>query len=349
METKKNYTFEFMQISKYISDLLFRYDCVVVPNFGAFLAQKVSAEIHPHTDAFYPPKKRLSFNVQLQSNDGVLANHIAVSERISYENALAKIDKQVNALKVQLRGNEALLLEHIGTLQLTKTGELVFEPTYHLNYLTESFGLSQFVSPAVSRVPHLKITKTTEQKAPIGLSSKKRKTQNVFKYAAVAVIMLGLVGFFGSNTYLQRIERQNILAQEEANMALDNKIQEATFVMSNPLPAVTLEVTNTSGNFHIVAGHNAGDVAKEAANVAGVSGVLHADGAEYANGIAENLVPLIVGLADQYSHIFAPATTYGKNIMPGVAALKDVAQISDIIRVESADTFQRPIYQGQST
>ena len=254
METKKNYTFEFMQISKYISDLLFRYDCVVVPNFGAFLAQKVSAEIHPHTDAFYPPKKRLSFNVQLQSNDGVLANHIAVSERISYENALAKIDKQVNALKVQLRGNEALLLEHIGTLQLTKTGELVFEPTYHLNYLTESFGLSQFVSPAVSRVPHLKITKTTEQKAPIGLSSKKRKTQNVFKYAAVAVIMLGLVGFFGSNTYLQRIERQNILAQEEANMALDNKIQEATFVMSNPLPAVTLEVTNTSGNFHIVAG-----------------------------------------------------------------------------------------------
>ena len=254
METKKNYTFELMQISKYISDLLFRYDCVVVPNFGAFLAQKVSAEIHPHTDAFYPPKKRLSFNVQLQSNDGVLANHIAVSERISYENALAKIDKQVNALKVQLRGNEALLLEHIGTLQLTKTGELVFEPTYHLNYLTESFGLSQFVSPAVSRVPHLKITKTTEQKAPIGLSSKKRKTQNVFKYAAVAVIMLGLVGFFGSNTYLQRIERQNILAQEEANMALDNKIQEATFVMSNPLPAVTLEVTNTSGNFHIVAG-----------------------------------------------------------------------------------------------
>lgn len=254
METKKNYTFEFMQISKYISDLLFRYDCVVVPNFGAFLAQKVSAEIHPHTDAFYPPKKRLSFNVQLQSNDGVLANHIAVSERISYENALAKIDKQVNALKVQLSGNEALLLEHIGTLQLTKTGELVFEPTYHLNYLTESFGLSQFVSPAVSRVPHLKITKTTEQKAPIGLSSKKRKTQNVFKYAAVAVIMLGLVGFFGSNTYLQRIERQNILAQEEANMALDNKIQEATFVMSNPLPAVTLEVTNTSGNFHIVAG-----------------------------------------------------------------------------------------------
>jgi electron transfer flavoprotein alpha subunit len=98
----------------------------------------------------------------------------------------------------------------------------------------------------------------------------------------------------------------------------------------------------------LVAGHNAGDAAKAAAAVAGVSAVLHADAAEYANGIAENMIPLIAGMADQYSHILAPATTFGKNIMPGVAALKDVAQISDIINVESADTFQRPIYAGNA-
>lgn len=98
----------------------------------------------------------------------------------------------------------------------------------------------------------------------------------------------------------------------------------------------------------LVAGHNAGYAAKAAAAVAGVSAVLHADAAEYANGIAENMIPLIAGMADQYSHILAPATTFGKNIMPGVAALKDVAQISDIINVESADTFQRPIYAGNA-
>jgi electron transfer flavoprotein alpha subunit len=98
----------------------------------------------------------------------------------------------------------------------------------------------------------------------------------------------------------------------------------------------------------LVAGHNAGDAAKAAATVAGVGAVLHADAAEYANGIAENMIPLIAGMADQYSHILAPATTFGKNIMPGVAALKDVAQISDIINVESADTFQRPIYAGNA-
>jgi electron transfer flavoprotein alpha subunit len=98
----------------------------------------------------------------------------------------------------------------------------------------------------------------------------------------------------------------------------------------------------------LVAGHNAGDAAKAAAAVAGVSAVLHADAAEYANGIAENMIPLIAGMADQYSHILAPATTFGKNIMPGVAALKDVAQISDIINVVTADTFQRPIYAGNA-
>ena len=103
------------------------------------------------------------------------------------------------------------------------------------------------------------------------------------------------------------------------------------------------------GDIHIlVAGSGSGGVADAAAKVAGVSKVLSADSAEYANGIAENMIPLIMSVIDGYSHLLAPATTYGKNILPGVAALKDVAQISDIIRVDDADTFQRPIYAGNA-
>jgi len=103
------------------------------------------------------------------------------------------------------------------------------------------------------------------------------------------------------------------------------------------------------GDIHVlVAGSGCGAVAEEAANVAGVSKVLCADGAEYANGVAENMIPLIMSVVDGYSHLMAPATTYGKNILPGVAALKDVAQISDIIRVDDASTFQRPIYAGNA-
>ena len=98
----------------------------------------------------------------------------------------------------------------------------------------------------------------------------------------------------------------------------------------------------------LVAGQNVGDIASEAAKADGVSRVLAADSAELANGLAENVAPVILSIADNYSHILAPATTYGKNIMPRVAALKDVAQISDIISVEDASTFKRPIYAGNA-
>jgi electron transfer flavoprotein alpha subunit len=96
----------------------------------------------------------------------------------------------------------------------------------------------------------------------------------------------------------------------------------------------------------LVAGHNCGTVAQAAAKVAGVKKVLHADAPHYANQLAENVASLVVSLASGYSHILAPATAAGKNILPRVAALLDVAQISDIIKVESADTFVRPIYAG---
>ena len=98
----------------------------------------------------------------------------------------------------------------------------------------------------------------------------------------------------------------------------------------------------------LVAGHGVGDVAAHAAKADGVARVLCADSAELANGLAENVAPVILALADNYSHILAPATTYGKNIMPRVAALKDVAQISDIIEVIDASTFKRPIYAGNA-
>ena len=103
------------------------------------------------------------------------------------------------------------------------------------------------------------------------------------------------------------------------------------------------------GDIHLlVAGDASGKIAAQAAAVSGVAKVLVADGAEYAHGLAENLAPLICNLASQYSHILAPATTTGKNIMPRVAALLDVMQISDIIKVDDANTFQRPIYAGNA-
>src|SRR5204863_6888887 len=103
------------------------------------------------------------------------------------------------------------------------------------------------------------------------------------------------------------------------------------------------------GDIHIlVAGHQSGDAAKAAAQIAGVAKVLHADAPHLAEFLAESVAALIVSIAKNYSHILAPATSNGKNVMPRAAALLDVQQISDIVAVESADTFVRPIYAGNA-
>ncbi|WP_372528956.1 electron transfer flavoprotein subunit alpha/FixB family protein [Piscinibacter sp.] len=103
------------------------------------------------------------------------------------------------------------------------------------------------------------------------------------------------------------------------------------------------------GEVHVlVAGFNAAPAAQAAAQIAGVAKVLHADAAGFEHGLAENMAAQIVSLAGNYSHILFPATAAGKNVAPRVAALLDVAQISDIIHVLGADTFDRPIYAGNA-
>ncbi|RZL09347.1 MAG: electron transfer flavoprotein subunit alpha/FixB family protein [Rubrivivax sp.] len=103
------------------------------------------------------------------------------------------------------------------------------------------------------------------------------------------------------------------------------------------------------GDVHVlVAGGNAGAAAAAAAQIAGVTKVLHADGAQFADGLAENVAAQVLAVASGYSHLFFPATAYGKNISPRVAAKLDVAQVSEISKVISADTFERPIYAGNA-
>jgi electron transfer flavoprotein alpha subunit len=103
------------------------------------------------------------------------------------------------------------------------------------------------------------------------------------------------------------------------------------------------------GEVHVlVAGHNAGEAAKAAAQIAGVSKVIHAEGEHFAHGLAENMAAQVLAIAGSYSHILFPATASGKNIAPRVAAKLDVGQISDVTKVDSADTFERPIYAGNA-
>ena len=103
------------------------------------------------------------------------------------------------------------------------------------------------------------------------------------------------------------------------------------------------------GDIHLlVAGEKCGAAANAAAALEGATKILSADSAEYGHSLAENLAPLVAGIAGDYSHILAPATTFGKNVMPRIAALCDVPQISDIIEIVDSNTFKRPIYAGNA-
>ncbi len=103
------------------------------------------------------------------------------------------------------------------------------------------------------------------------------------------------------------------------------------------------------GDVHVlIAGHNAGGAAQAAAQIAGVAKVLHADGASLAEQLGENVAAQVLAVAKNYTHLLFPATAHGKNVAPRVAALLDVAQISDAMKIVSADTFERPIYAGNA-
>ena len=122
---------------------------------------------------------------------------------------------------------------------------------------------------------------------------------------------------------------------------------------NNSIKAATLNAVTaakaTGGDVHVlVAGANAGAAAAAAAQIAGVAKVLHADGAQFADSLAENVAAQVLAVAAGYSHIVFPATASGKNVAPRVAAKLDVAQISEITKVVSADTFERPIYAGNA-
>lgn len=242
-----------MQLETYISDLLYRYECVTVPEFGSFLTQRISASVNDTTNTFQAPKKAISFNEQIQTNDGLLIHYIADVEKIPFEVAKAQVINRVTLLRSHLAQGKTLNFKNIGNIVFNEQGKILFQPTNKLNYLTDSFGLTQQTAATVNREVYKTEVETIEKVIPIAITPEKRKAKSYFKYAAVALIALTLGGFGASKHYVNQIEIHNQLAQQEATQQLETKIQQATFNL-NPLPAITLNVTKQTGNYHVVAG-----------------------------------------------------------------------------------------------
>ena len=136
---------------QYIAELLHNHECVIVPGLGGFLTSYLPARIDKGSNRFYPPSCQVAFNSSLSANDGILANHIALSCDISYNEALSEIRNWVDRSFRLLHSDGKLQLEDIGFLQLNSEGNLQFEPEIKVNFLGNSFGLPSFYAKVVSR------------------------------------------------------------------------------------------------------------------------------------------------------------------------------------------------------
>ena len=231
-----------MQIEKHISDLLYRYQCVTVPGFGAFLTETVSAHVTGSASSFFPPKKVVSFNANVKNNDGLLANHVALQEKMSYELAVIKIGDVVNEWTYLLQNRNRVVLKNIGEISVNNEMNWVFEPANTVNYLTDSFGLTPFVSPEITREVLKQEVEALEEKAPIIFTPERKKDYSYLKYAAVFVMMLGAGGLGYKTYYDQQIETKTLAVQKNVQEKVQQQIQEATFVISAPVEAVELSV-----------------------------------------------------------------------------------------------------------
>ncbi len=257
--------FAIMTITNYICDLLYRYDCVIVPEFGAFLTKRAAAHFSDDKHLMYPPQKQLSFNQQIISNDGLLANYIVSSEQISYDKALEKIHSFVQRVKIELEEKGRLTFSDIGFFNVNFEKKLVFEPLHTSNYLPEAFGLATLTSNIVIRETLKKEVQNLEEKAPIAFTPETRKKPLFIKYAAAAAIALVLTGV-GLNAYKKHIEQYNLVEEFEGNQLFKDEIQSASFVLDipNPLPSISVKLKQlTEENtdevasfkkYHIVAG-----------------------------------------------------------------------------------------------
>ena len=213
-----------------------------IPNFGGFVTNKISAKIHQDSNTFYPPTKQIGFNVNLIHNDGLLANYIASSENISFDQASAKIKDTVSRWNKLIK-TSSVDIKNIGSFSMNDKNQLIFNPTNTINYLKSSFGLAPTESTAIVRTVQKVIPLVTAKKS-------KRKVPLFIKYAATALVLLSL-SYVGWTGYENKQEQLNFAKDQKK---LEEKIQTATFVIENPLETIELNVNKeVPKSFHVIA------------------------------------------------------------------------------------------------
>ena len=186
--------------NKYISELLFLHDCVIIPDFGGFVANNKSAQLNNLTGALTPPSKEILFNINLKTNDGLLINHIAKNENISPELAKKKLSEYVDSINTKLNKSKILRLEKIGLFTKGKEGNITFIQDKTVNYSLLSFGMTNTYNKKIvrSNIPKGKIPTRIN-----AITNYKFNSKNLLKAAA---IIIPLIAF----SYLSISQQNNI-------------------------------------------------------------------------------------------------------------------------------------------
>lgn len=244
-----------MNIQNHIKNLLYRHDCVIVNGLGGFVCQRQSAQLKD--GYFLPPKKVLSFNASLTKSDGLLANHIAKAEKVSFQIAQQKIKTFSKKINNSLEEEQKIHLKDLGYFSLNKESKLVFEPYSQINWLAEAYGLPKFKVSKIKSEKHKTVPALTPvDSKPKTLTHNNSKT-NYWKYAAAGIIALGVAGLLSYQVLKKDVKTHNIAEQQKANELVNQKIQQSSFLIDKPLKTLSVEVKTPKknpGKYHIVGG-----------------------------------------------------------------------------------------------
>ena len=222
-----------MLIKQYMKDLLYIHECVTIPSFGAFLTQSTRAFVNYEVGNFEPPKKIIGFNILLKNNDGVLANHLAKKEKISYEKALKKIEKEVIIWKQRLN-TQNLFFPGIGEMKLTYDKKIEFFPSRQINFDSNSYGLKPFQRNPIKKIIPVSDNKNlfhmdNQTKDDLMITPEEKKSQNpLLRYAAIAILTLALLGtsYYYGDKYMTE---EKIEATKVAQKKIKDNVLNATF------------------------------------------------------------------------------------------------------------------------
>lgn len=193
---------------KYITELLYDHDCVIIPGFGGFVSSYESASVNHEKNLFTPPFKKVMFNERLKSNDGILANFIAQKENIPYSSAMNLIRRFAEKCMQEMDAERKVRFRGIGLLYRDENGNIQFSQDTTLNYLTDAFGLTAFNSPAIHRVEaHRRFEKKLKDNPHNSLRA--RRWMKGLKWAAVIVpiFALGTWAFLNRQFIEQKYEQ----------------------------------------------------------------------------------------------------------------------------------------------